>query len=113
MSRIAFIWEKFFYTMKKILFTLALLFCISAANAQTDSTQYIAVTRIANRIVIDKGDGKLWQKVNEIYPDIEVKAESDIEMLVRLKKKGWDFVAVLPEQKSYSGNWTPILLKKK
>ena len=99
--------------MKKIFFTLALLFCISAANAQTDSTQYIAVTRIANRIVIDKGDGKLWQKVNEIYSDIEVKAESDIEMLVRLKKKGWDFVAVLPEQKSYSGNWTPILLKKK
>ena len=99
--------------MKKFFFTVCLAIFGMAAMAQTDSTQYITVTRLANRIVIDKGDGKLWQRVNEIYPDIEVKAESDIEMLVRLKKKGWDFVAVLPEQKTYSANWTPILLRKK
>jgi hypothetical protein len=99
--------------MKKIFFTVCLALFGMAAMAQTDSTQYITATRLANRIVIDKGDGKLWQRVNEIYPDIEVKADSDIEMLVRLKKKGWDFVAVLPEQKSYNGSWTPILLKRK
>ena len=99
--------------MKKLFFTLAILLYVSIANAQTDSTKYIAATRLANLIVLDFGEGKLWQRVTEIYPDIKLKADSDIEMLVRLKQKGWDFVAVLPEQKSYSGNSTPILLRKK
>jgi hypothetical protein len=99
--------------MKNIVLTLSLVLISIASFAQTDSSKYLAATRIMNRIVIDLGDGKLWQKVNEIYSDIEVKAESDIEMIVRLKRKGWDYVAILPEQKSYSGNWTPLLFRKK
>jgi hypothetical protein len=99
--------------MQKFILIILFLVYTGSAWAQDSTYQYVAGIRLAGRISIDYGNGSKWKLFKEVYPDQTGKAETDLDVVIAMTGKGWEFVSALPLFQTYSASYIPLLFRKK